>query len=567
MKKFLAAVLSIITVLSFVCIASSAAGSSEPYVSLVTNPPTAVAGEYFSHNLFRFCDNGYTHKVSYKLFVDDGTYADLDNYNSSTGTRTPSIVQEQNKNSITVNGLTFDSNGVISGTPVINNKGEQQCVHFNAYITWYYGGRKVRSQNYNIEYDFGDGMEEYSDWMKFRLYIVKPQSKAVIGNSPKEIGYGDEILIKKTVKNNWYKFTAYSSCCEIEKYMYISKVISGSKSESGWIGETYEYYPYSIEIYNEKGIPVCDYVEPIGGGGDVYHTSYYAVDVIPGETYYIKVSCDTKFGFWLRNASQNNGIELNDSIELKSKVSKVDFVSTETGLDPRTDDRFGDIPDSFTHNTVWNVYRVEADKFYWSSEYPYFEYGCQSAYWDIPLINESEESYLVSFSSNTEGNNSADFECGCSYYDSIHVIDYVLCSEEVNITSKFVVDIYVPADKMVVAENGSLKIVKSTGKVIRNNPMNKSASYGYRSNVTFTAEVPEGDSVEWLLDGQKQAETGSMFTVMNAKESYTVKAIVTDANGRIITDEETIDINNSFWAKVVWFFVHLFVPERYEIIQ
>ena len=103
-------------------------------------------------------------------------------------------------------------------------------------------------------------------------------------------------------------------------------------------------------------------------------------------------------------------------------------------------------------------------------------------------------------------------------------------------------------------------------RIIRGNPADGRMEYAYRTTVTFTVEVPEGDKVQWFVDGQP-AGSDVTLTVRNAKKSYTVTVVVTSSNGTPTTDEEQVSIKTDFWSKIVWFFTHLLFPARFRIEQ
>lgn len=107
--------------------------------------------------------------------------------------------------------------------------------------------------------------------------------------------------------------------------------------------------------------------------------------------------------------------------------------------------------------------------------------------------------------------------------------------------------------------------IKETDAIKGNSADNKK-EYAYKSSVTFTANVPEGGSVQWYIDNQP-AGKGSTLTVSEKTSSYTVKVVVTDKNGNKTADTENVTIKNSLWDKIVWFFKHLFNPGAYVIEQ
>ncbi|MBR6940758.1 MAG: hypothetical protein IKH65_08130 [Clostridia bacterium] len=102
--------------------------------------------------------------------------------------------------------------------------------------------------------------------------------------------------------------------------------------------------------------------------------------------------------------------------------------------------------------------------------------------------------------------------------------------------------------------------------IIKGNSADNKKTYGYRTTVTFTADVPEGGSVQWYVDGSL-AGSGSTLTVKDKTDDYTVKVVVTDKNGNKIMDEEQVTIKHSFFDILIWFFVHLFNPKAYDVKQ
>ena len=103
-------------------------------------------------------------------------------------------------------------------------------------------------------------------------------------------------------------------------------------------------------------------------------------------------------------------------------------------------------------------------------------------------------------------------------------------------------------------------------RIIRGNPADGHKEYAYRTTVTFRAEVPEGSSVQWFVDGQP-AGNDVTLTVKNKKKSYTVTVVVTAPGGAQTTDEEQVTIKTDFWSKIVWFFTHILFPARFRVEQ
>ena len=102
--------------------------------------------------------------------------------------------------------------------------------------------------------------------------------------------------------------------------------------------------------------------------------------------------------------------------------------------------------------------------------------------------------------------------------------------------------------------------------IIKGNSSNSKKTYDYKTTVTYTANVPEGGSVQWYVDG-KPAGADKTLTVKEMKSDYIVKVIVTDKNGNQTKDEENVTIKNGFFDKFIWFFKHLFNPGAYNIKQ
>ena len=102
--------------------------------------------------------------------------------------------------------------------------------------------------------------------------------------------------------------------------------------------------------------------------------------------------------------------------------------------------------------------------------------------------------------------------------------------------------------------------------IIKGNPSGKQKEYDYKSTVIFTADVPEGGSAQWYVDG-KEAGNGSTLMVSDRTSDYTVTVVVTDKNGRQTVDEENVTIRNGLFDKIIWFFVHLFNPNAYTVWQ
>ena len=103
-------------------------------------------------------------------------------------------------------------------------------------------------------------------------------------------------------------------------------------------------------------------------------------------------------------------------------------------------------------------------------------------------------------------------------------------------------------------------------KLIKGNTVSKEKTYDYKTTVTFTATVPKGGNIQWFVDNE-QAGNDETLTVKEKTADYTVTLFFTDKNGIQCMDEEKVIIKNGFFDKIIWFFVHLFNPDAYEIKQ
>ena len=102
--------------------------------------------------------------------------------------------------------------------------------------------------------------------------------------------------------------------------------------------------------------------------------------------------------------------------------------------------------------------------------------------------------------------------------------------------------------------------------IIRGNTNNNKKTYYYRTTVTFTANVPDGGSVRWYVDG-KPAGTGRTLTVKEMESDYTVKAVVTDKYGNRAAEEEQVIIKHGFFDILAWFFIRLISPGSLDVKQ
>ena len=66
-------------------------------------------------------------------------------------------------------------------------------------------------------------------------------------------------------------------------------------------------------------------------------------------------------------------------------------------------------------------------------------------------------------------------------------------------------------------------------------------------------KLPAGSTVTWYVNGEKAGE-GNGFQVENPTEDYTIKAVVTNRDGKVIgeTEEVTVKVNNSFFARLYY---------------
>jgi cell division septation protein DedD len=66
-------------------------------------------------------------------------------------------------------------------------------------------------------------------------------------------------------------------------------------------------------------------------------------------------------------------------------------------------------------------------------------------------------------------------------------------------------------------------------------------------------KLPAGSTVTWYVNGEKAGE-GNGFQVDNPTEDYTIKAVVTNRDGKVIgeTEEVTVKVNNGFFARLYY---------------
>ncbi len=102
--------------------------------------------------------------------------------------------------------------------------------------------------------------------------------------------------------------------------------------------------------------------------------------------------------------------------------------------------------------------------------------------------------------------------------------------------------------------------------IIKGNSAGNRKTYDYGSSVTFSANIPNGGSVQWYVNGEK-AGNAETLTVKNTTSSYLVQIVAMDKDGNQTMDEEYVTIKNGFFDKLIWFFKHLFNPEAYNIKQ
>ncbi len=97
-----------------------------------------------------------------------------------------------------------------------------------------------------------------------------------------------------------------------------------------------------------------------------------------------------------------------------------------------------------------------------------------------------------------------------------------------------------------------------------------SRSEKFKTSITFTAEtsnVPNGAKVHWFINGEDAGE-GERYTAEKAKSSYTVQIKLIATDGTVLAESgvETVEINSSFWARLIAFF-HLFLNIPFSEIE
>ena len=128
-------------------------------------------------------------------------------------------------------------------------------------------------------------------------------------------------------------------------------------------------------------------------------------------------------------------------------------------------------------------------------------------------------------------------------------------------------DLSAPASVVIVSAPEEAPSDEETpANIIKGNPESKEVTYGYRTTVTFTAEVPDRGSVQWYLNDEP-AGTDSTLIVEEGREEYTVRAVVTARDGSKTADEEKVTIKNGFFDKIIWFFKYIFSRKSLTVIQ
>lgn len=155
--------------------------------------------------------------------------------------------------------------------------------------------------------------------------------------------------------------------------------------------------------------------------------------------------------------------------------------------------------------------------------------------------------------------------CGVAYQGTVYSGSLTVCETQNGVVPAMRLAVIKTDISGIESNNPPSDDIPETN-IIKNNPANNQKTYDYKTTVTFTANVPSGGSVQWYIDGKK-AGTDSTLTVKDSKNSYTVTVVVTDKNGNQTMDEEKVTIKNSFFDKLIWFFVHLFNPGAYDIKQ
>ena len=105
---------------------------------------------------------------------------------------------------------------------------------------------------------------------------------------------------------------------------------------------------------------------------------------------------------------------------------------------------------------------------------------------------------------------------------------------------------------------------EANAKLIAGNPSSRKKEYGYKTNVTFTVNVPEGSTAEWFVKDTtdteyKTAGKGATCTPRkDATKSYIIKVVITDGMGNKQIDTEVVTIRTGFFQMLIAFFKGLF---------
>lgn len=103
--------------------------------------------------------------------------------------------------------------------------------------------------------------------------------------------------------------------------------------------------------------------------------------------------------------------------------------------------------------------------------------------------------------------------------------------------------------------------MRRTG-IIKGNSSDGRVTYDYKTAVTFSANVPQGNTVQWYVDNRPSGN-GLTLPVEAKDRSYVIKVVLTDEDGNKVSESENVIIKNTLWDKIVYFFKHLFNPNAY----
>lgn len=498
---------------------------NDPIVYMKKAAPTAMNNTYYEWDLVDFTDNGFKHETKYSYIVDEGSsIATSGNFVSPTG------------HQFKINGLSFDNDCHIEGIPHLTNSNEQECIHLNIFIKFYDETGNVIAESISN-----------SSWPETLIFIIPEQNPVEIG---KNINYKIGDMLTEKTENKWYCFVAANYKTEMEMKEYIKEMHSDPSLIGPVTHEIYIYYSYSFAVFDKNGISVPLYAEEAGGGGTDKYGSYswgpQLFNTIPGEKYYVRVSCEKYYWFDINiGTPQERANDITESMNVLVDSSNDASVYFDNEANIPEDTQFNfeviettDTTQTFNLDLISNGKTIEPETPVWVK---------------IPIPSQ-----WTPRSSN-------------GWYQ-----DEIIVRHEDEILESFILDNYIwfcttHFSEFDLVLNHDIEETNSTANAKLN--VAGAQTINFRSIVTITAtaiDVPEGYKLAIYLGSQKVAEGDNNsvsyeYGELKSDLNYSVKVI--DANGKVQKDSSGNDVakdggkitcNAGFFKKLIAFFKGLF---------